>query len=200
MPTLTSLGLASPLAFDAYRPQVRPVFPTQAQEHSNWCWAAVTSALLAHFRKPAMSQCSLVTAWKNRNSCPPAPPIDLPASMDVILNNLVGVPASWNGPDFFFDPSRAFAAISASIDDRKPVPLTIAWYGTGAFHCVCAFGYTTVGGEPALWIFDPWPAWSGDGNVRLRTVSSMRNYDQAPGTGASVGYWAEAYFIGAVPS
>lgn len=195
MPALASLGLSSPLAISPVASAARPPFATQTQECNNWCWAAVTSALLTHFDRPRRSQCQLVSEWKGRNSCLPAEQIDEPASLDEILNGIAGIPARWNGRSFFRDPYAAFVNICSEIDSGRPVPMTIAWRGAAAWHCVCAFGFTSIGDEPALWIFDPWPAWSGDGNVRLRTVASMRSYEQAPAADASVGYWSEAYLL-----
>lgn len=195
MATRQSLGLSTPLAIKPMRTSPRPFFATQTQEESNWCWAAVTSALLSHLGRQPMTQCRLVSAWKGVNSCPPKRAIDEPASLDEILNNIASIPAKLKGSGFFKNPTATFVSISAAIDAGKPVPMTIAWKDSTARHCVCAFGHTTIGDEPALWIFDPWPAWAEDGNVRLRTVSSMRSYEQAPEAAASQGHWSEAYLL-----
>jgi hypothetical protein len=168
-------------------------FPTQTQQRDNWCWAAVSAALLPIFHKAPMQQCEIVTQFKGVASCPPNIGIDESAILDDVFASLQ-LGHRYHSREFLDDVDGAIPEIRAELEAGRPVPITISWGPDSNNHYVCAFAYAQVDGEPALWIFDPWRSWAADGNKRLRTVASMTHFEQERGS-ATVGEWIEAYFM-----
>ena len=165
-------------------------FPTsQSQQKDNWCWAAVTFAVLRlRGQNPLLSSQSDIV----RDLYPDLK--DEGADLDVCLPHW-GLPTTT-----FYDPMFALPQsvqkIVDSINHGLPVPIYIAWHGypINKGHAICAFGYDQIAGESAVWLYDPSAKDSDDDNVKLVSFEGLSRYDSGLKEG-TVGFWAAYYLL-----
>lgn len=63
-------------------------FPLDRQQQTNWCWAAVTTALVEYFDREPVSQCELVNKYYQRSDCcSPSMPCNKLESLEDVLSN-----------------------------------------------------------------------------------------------------------------
>jgi hypothetical protein len=110
-------------------------FSMQAQQESNWCWAANTSSVSVFFDSTSQwTQCAVASACLGESCCTAPMPCNQAFVLDVPLsqtNNLQG--SAIATPD-----SRT--ALQEQIDGGSPVCCHISWAGQGG-HFVTVSGY-----------------------------------------------------------
>lgn len=151
-------------------------FSMQAQQQTNWCWAAVSTSV-ALFYDPASTwtQCAVANGELGRNDCcgtGASGPCNVYGFLGSSLNR-VGHLASQTGS------SSTFATVRAEIDAGRPLGVRTAWSGGGA-HFLCIIGYRIY--EQMLAVDDPW---YGKSDVDYATFSSSYQ-----GSGS----WTHSYF------
>jgi hypothetical protein len=164
-------------------------FPTSAEQaKSNWCWAAVTSAIMVCRSHPeaASSQRDIVRRVLGSE-------LDETAQLFLSLNAFqIGYSTS-AGSDLFEPGTKA--AIVNHIASGLPVAIHIAWDGSSSDgHAVCAFGLDSTGQEAALWIYDPSAKDSDDDNEKLVPISQMTRFEDGVSNGTT-GSWVATFRI-----
>jgi hypothetical protein len=109
-------------------------FQVETQEESNWCWAAVTSAVDRYYHPNSfLTQCEVVAET----------PTDVGACLDPDAHNNAGVleEALKNiGMEQFVNGDIKFSTLQTEIDAGRPVCVAIDWEGGGT-HFVVLCGY-----------------------------------------------------------
>ncbi|MCW5644782.1 MAG: C39 family peptidase [Rhodoferax sp.] len=107
----------------------------QAQQETNWCWAANTASVSLFFdQNSRWNQCSVATACLGSSCCSAPGPCNQPFVLDVPLsqtNNLQGSAIA---------AADSRADLQAQIDSGAPVCCHISWGGQGG-HFVAVSGY-----------------------------------------------------------
>jgi Peptidase_C39 like family len=161
-------------------------FDHQFQEHSNWCWLAATTNLLAYHGKTT-TQCELANwAFDRNDACGNTDfAWDHPANT---AGYLYGAP---NAMDKMFQReglsttpyNSAFGAetLKSSIDGQRPVVAFWEWVGGGVAHMITVFGYVDDPGGLLLNYSDPYP---GEGKKL-----ALYDWVRAGGDGALAHRW-----------
>lgn len=115
--------------------------PLQTQGKSNWCWAAVVSALSYYYREPyASPQCEVATRFLKLQCCPPN---NQPRPED--QNGTYEITRALGGNFAIIIPDQIdFPRLQDEIRNRRPVCLIIDWDGRGG-HVVIASGFLDTG-------------------------------------------------------
>jgi hypothetical protein len=132
-------------------------FPMQAQQQTNWDWAAVASSVSAYYAIPnppslAHRQCELANWAFSRSDCCLMPlPIgcDKPFSIGEALSHVGVLQQELQSP-------IALADITAQIAANRPIVVRIQWTGSGEGHAVVIIGYDCTGDAPTITLKDPW--------------------------------------------
>lgn len=157
------------------------------QETNNWCWAATTKMLAAHFGI-GVNQCDLANHSFNKNNCCN----DEPSDGSCRKINSCNTPG-WLELDFvglkFLETETALswdALQNQVFCSKKPMGYA---YGTSGVvgHVLVIKGYVTVGGTNYVVLNDPWAPCSGQ--ERLITYA-----EYADPAGAST-HWRTFYNI-----
>lgn len=129
--------------------------PLQPQWRGNWCWAAVTCAIAAHYGDTSWQQDTL--AWRilvpdgvRPNSLPPPALLqderyDQQAGMERTLR-YVNCLAGWSSG------RPPFRRLMREIDSGRPIAIAIRWH-SGPQHYVLADGYCRT--QRTLSVADP---------------------------------------------
>jgi hypothetical protein len=151
-------------------------FTVQAQQESNWCWAAVSTSI-AHYYDSAsnVTQCQVVNQQVGRNDCctnPGSKDCNVYGYLDQALT-FVGHLSSQQGS------AASYASTSDAVNAGTPPCIRVTWSGGGA-HFIGVYGI-----EPTdmLWVTDPIYGQS------LVSYSSLTG-----GTYQGSGTWANTYF------
>ncbi len=142
---------------------------------SNWCWAAVTSAIVSFYASSrqigqVLSPCQVATnCWAGYQCCP------APTDSHDPRNKPFGLEGALNGAsaDFSYLAGDAIAgnidfdSVAAEIDGGRPVCALISWDGdtSGVGHYILIVGYVRDGQK--LYVLDNE---NGDGLWLFKTV------------------------------
>lgn len=151
-------------------------FPQTFQEHSNWCWAAVSHATLEFFGTH-IDQCVIANYQKGRSDCCGNTTFDwshpcntgaylFGAGVGVTIRDILGHWGVDAGGTFGGPMSKATCV--AQLNAGRSFVMGWGWTGGGG-HFLAGFGYTQDGNY--LWYMDPWP---GNGNT-LSTYDFVAN-------------------------
>ncbi|MDT8274834.1 papain-like cysteine protease family protein [Roseomonas mucosa] len=119
-------------------------FAFHCQEGANWCWVAVTQALLARRTNKSASQ-----NWIAQNHAPAPQGGNLPQCTAQNCPGERDAPHSLRNlllqhdllsPGGFLRGPLDFAMVRWEIDHGRPIPCRIGW-ATGGAHFVCLAGY-----------------------------------------------------------
>lgn len=112
-------------------------FTMEAQQQSNWCWAATTASVSKFFMATSTwSQCNVAGSCLSLNCCGNPGPCNQPYYLDLALTTT----GNYAGP---VTGSYSFANIQTEINGGKPVCCHISWNGGGG-HFVAIYGYDQV--------------------------------------------------------
>lgn len=121
----------------------------QAQEQSNWCWAASGNTIASWYGRN-YNQNAFCNAAFNRQqgtSCP-----NNQATLGNVQNAL-----DWMGinPGSYVSGYLRYSTVQSEIDARRPVETRIQW-SSGGGHMHVIYGYDTQNN----WVYwaDPWPS------------------------------------------
>jgi peptidoglycan hydrolase-like protein with peptidoglycan-binding domain len=148
----------------------------QAQQQSNWCWAAVSSSV-SHFYDPASSwtQCKVANAQLGRTDCcggGASGPCNVYGYLDLGLTEVGHF-------DHLQAGTTTFAVLQSEIIGSRPLGIRVAWSGGGA-HFVTAIG--AEAGDLVL-VGDP-----GSGTNSLVDFATLQTDYSGSGT------WTHSYF------
>jgi peptidoglycan hydrolase-like protein with peptidoglycan-binding domain len=151
-------------------------FTMQAQQQSNWCWAAVSSSVSC-FYDPSSSwtQCKVANAQLSRTDCCGAGasgPCNVYGYLDLGLTEVGHF-------DHFQVGTTAFAVLQNEIIGSRPFGIRVAWSGGGA-HFIAAIGAEE--GDLVL-VGDP-----GSGTISLVDFTTLQTDYNGSGT------WTHSYF------
>ncbi len=159
------------------------------QQHSEWCWAADASAVLA-YRGVSSMQCGIAN-WVDAigYACEHAPfDWNDGANSPNTLTGTTGISGIlWSlgrRDSHYYDGPIPFALAAASIDRRDPVVVLWTWPDGGG-HFIVIDGYDNQ--QNALYFMNPWP---GEG-------AGYGDYDWMVEGSGNMGYhtWAESLVV-----
>ncbi|HWX10788.1 MAG TPA: papain-like cysteine protease family protein [Trinickia sp.] len=164
--------------------------PVVEQEHSNWCWDADSTAVLA-YRGIVATQCAIAN-WVDSvaYACGTYPFgwNDSANSPNYLggTTGIAGILWSWGRRDSgYYQQPLSYKTVNSAIRHGDPVVVLWAWPGGGG-HFIVVNGYDD--GGPALYFMNPWPGegagyggygWLGYGSGDMGThrwVESLITY------------------------
>ncbi|MBY3465702.1 hypothetical protein HFN80_17080 [Rhizobium laguerreae] len=156
-----------------------------AQEQSNWCWAAVSCSVSHFYDESAWTQCAIANLIWGRGDCcggeasNPSTcnaPWKLDEALSVTSNFVSLVSADLPAPPI------AFSAVQREIDHGKPVATRVRWRGGGG-HFQAIVGWTLgASGSEYIVISDP---------IYRETTIRVRDFAARYQAG---GEWTHVYF------
>lgn len=121
----------------------------QAQQNSNWCWAAAGNTVAAFLGKSYSQNqfCNLAFDRSMNSSCP-----NSQASLD---NDQEAFSQIGINPGNYVYDYLTYAAIIREVDANRPVLSRIQW-SSGGGHMEVLYGYD----QSSSWVYwgDPWPS------------------------------------------
>ena len=140
-------------------------FPLRSQEHSQWCWAGSSQAVLSYFGT-TVDQCVIANYASGRSDCcgsygfDDSHPCNNPNNMwgysywGVPDGSLRGILAHWGVTSDVRYSSISAAAVIAEIGNGRPFVMRFGWTGGGG-HFLDGYGQE----QDATYLdyMDPWP-------------------------------------------
>ncbi|WP_231137246.1 C39 family peptidase [Chromobacterium paludis] len=135
--------------------------PLTVQEHSQWCWAGSSKAVLAAYNKTP-SQCAIVN-WAfgisyacgnssfNWNSY-----ANRPNNMFGGDGSLQDILRNWGVPNFTVYDYLSWTHVQQDIQAKRPFVIRYGWTGGGG-HFIVGRGYQSGSGGNYLYMMNPWP-------------------------------------------
>lgn len=153
-----ALLLAMPLAFAQWRTLYVPLV---TQEHSQWCWAGSSKAVLNYYNKMP-SQCQIVNwayginyacgntdFWWNSNA-------NQPNSMYGSNGSVQNILSAWGVPNTAYNWASSWGSVMADINANRPFVMRYGWTSGGG-HIMVGSGYDGGNGPYWIYIMNPWP-------------------------------------------
>ena len=155
--------------------------PLVTQEHSQWCWAGSSDAVLQYYRASYPSQCQIVNwayglnyacgnqvfDWNSYANQPNA----LYGSGGSVQNIL----AHWGVPNTAINNYLAWSTIASDINANRPFVIRYGWTNGGG-HILVGRGYETYNGVNYVYLMNPWP---GEGQTYATYRSAVSDWDHA---------------------
>ncbi len=154
------------------------------QEQTEWCWAAVSQALLAattHERKSQSEIARQVTGLS-------LPLSNVPKVIDFVFTKL-GL--QYQGPRGMVAHGQQF--LTSNIASNIPVAITIAWNDDNGGHVIVACGWDSA--TEHICLFDPNSVQDSSDIVKWVPISEMTNYLEGS-RHQMRGRWASGYAVG----
>ncbi|ALU93211.1 hypothetical protein WQO_07505 [Streptomyces globisporus C-1027] len=150
VPTATATAVQSPASTGSTVAAAQRLNITmQAQQQSNWCWAAGGNTIAAWFGR-SYSQNQFCNAAFNRNQN-----TQCPNSQATLGNVQTGL--SWAGvrPGSYVTGWLRYPTVQAEISAQRPIETRIQW-SSGGGHMHVIYGYD----DANSWVYwgDPWPS------------------------------------------
>jgi len=165
---------AAPAAFAGW---YQLYLPTVTQEHSNWCWAGTSKAILDYYGKPA-SQCSIVNwAYGLNYACNTAPfswndranTANAMYGTGGSIQNILR--AFGNLSTTAYDYASSWNSVVADINGWRPFVIRYGWTSGGG-HFIVGYGWQQYDGVNYVDVMDPWPGEGKKVNTYAYTVAS----------------------------
>ncbi|MCU6502600.1 C39 family peptidase [Rugamonas sp. A1-17] len=146
--------------------------PLVTQEHSQWCWAGSSKAVLNYYGQ-SPSQCQIVN-WAfglnyacgnstfNWNSY-----ANQPNNMYGSNGSVQNILNAWGVSNTAYNSASSWNSVVSDINANRPFVIRYGWTGGGG-HIMVGRGYETYNGVNYIYIMNPWP---GEGQT-YRTYSS----------------------------
>ena len=160
---------ASPAVFAQWRTLSVPLV---TQEHSQWCWAGSSKAVLNYYAKTP-SQCQIVNWAYGLNYACGNTTFDWnsnanqPNSMYGSSGSVQNILAHWGVPNNAYSVASSWSSVVSDINANRPFVIRYGWTNGGG-HIMVGTGYETYNGTNYVYIMNPWP---GEGNT-YRTYAS----------------------------
>ncbi|CAM4022036.1 papain-like cysteine protease family protein [Janibacter anophelis] len=145
--TTTTALSSGPIHYDDGAVAV-PIQP-QAQEQSNWCWAA-TGGTIAAYKGRSISQntfCNLAFGRSTNTWCP--------NSQATLANDQRALSALGIRPGSYINGRLSYAGIGTEISNDRPILTRIQW-SSGGGHMMVISGYRAS--DRTIEWYDPWPS------------------------------------------
>jgi hypothetical protein len=165
----TAFLAAAPAAFAQWR---NLSVPLVTQEHSQWCWAGSSKAVLNFYAKTP-SQCQIVNwAYGLNYACGNTTfdwnsKANQPNSMYGTSGSVQNILAAWGVPNTAYSYASSWNSVVADVNANRPFVIRYGWTNGGG-HIMVGTGYEVYNGSNYLYIMNPWP---GEGNT-YRTYNS----------------------------
>lgn len=146
--------------------------PLVTQEHSEWCWAGTTKAVL-NFYGQTPSQCQIVNwAYGLNYACGNSvfewnSPANQPNNMYGSNGSVQNILKNWGVNNTAYNTASSWSSVVADINANRPFVIRYGWTNGGG-HIMVGRGYETANGVNYVYIMNPWP---GEGQT-YRTYSS----------------------------
>lgn len=146
--------------------------PLVTQEHSEWCWAGTTKAVL-NFYGQTPSQCQIVNwAYGLNYACGNSvfqwsSPANQPNNMYGTNGSVQNILKNWGVNNTAYNTASSWSSVVADINANRPFVIRYGWTNGGG-HIMVGRGYETANGINYVYIMNPWP---GEGQT-YRTYSS----------------------------
>jgi hypothetical protein len=166
-------GLAFVLAAPSVFAQGRTLnIPLVVQEHSQWCWAGSSKAVLNYYAKTP-SQCQIVNwAYGLNYACGNTSfnwnsGANQPNSMYGTAGSVQNILKHWGVPNNAYAVASSWNTVVNDISANRPFVIRYGWTGGGG-HIMVGIGYDVANGSNHITIMNPWP---GEG-ITYQTFAS----------------------------
>lgn len=152
------LALSLPLALAAGKTLN---IPTTTQEHSEWCWAATSKAIISFFNTPP-TQCAIVNwAYGLNYACGNSTfqwnsAANQPNYLYGQNGSVQAILAHWGYSTRAVQSASSWNAVVSDINASKPFVIRFGWTSGGG-HIMVGKGYDVVGNSNYLLYMNPWP-------------------------------------------
>jgi hypothetical protein len=173
-----TLALALPMAMAQWRTLSVPL---TTQEHSQWCWAGSSKAVLSYYWANYPSQCQIVNwAYGLNYACGNAvfdwnSTANQPNSMYGSNGSVQNILAHWSVPNTAVTSALSWNTVVSDINANRPFVIRYGWTGGGG-HIMVGRGYETYNGTNYVYIMNPWP---GEGQTYRTYASAVNASDHA---------------------
>jgi hypothetical protein len=167
--------LTLPSAFAQYRALSVPLV---TQEHSEWCWAGSSKAVLNYYGQTP-SQCQIVNwAYGLNSACGNSTfnwnsNANQPNSIYGTSGSVQNILYHWGLPNSAYNYASSWNTIVNDINANRPFVIRYGWTNGGG-HILVGTGYETYNGEDYVYMMNPWP---GEGNTYGIYSSIVSDYD-----------------------
>jgi len=173
------VGAGLLLAIPAAMAQWRTLsVPLTTQEHSNWCWAASSKAVLSYYQKTP-SQCQIVNwAFGLNYACGNtnfnwSSYANQPNSMYGTNGSVQNILNAWGVSNGAYNYASSWSSVQWDINANRPFVIRYGWTNGGG-HIMVGRGYETYNGVNYIYIMNPWP---GEGQTYRTYSSAVSAYD-----------------------
>jgi len=170
------LALALPSAFAQWRTLSVPL---TTQEHSQWCWAGSSKAVLSYYNASYPSQCQIVNLAFGINYACGNSTFDWnsyanqPNSMYGTAGSVQNILSHWGVPNTAISNYLAWSTVVNDINANRPFVTRYGWTNGGG-HIMVGRGYETYNGTNYVYIMNPWP---GEGQTYRTYASAVSAWD-----------------------
>lgn len=167
--------LGIPSAYAQYRALNVPLV---TQEHSQWCWAGSSKALLSFYNQNP-SQCQIVNwAYGLNYACGNTnfnwnSNANQPNSMYGSGGSVQNILAHWGVPNTAYNYASSWNTVVNDINANRPFVIRYGWTNGGG-HIMVGTGYEVYNGSNYIYIMNPWP---GEGKTYRTYGSAVSDYD-----------------------
>jgi hypothetical protein len=171
-----ALALSMPLAMAQWRTLSVPL---TTQEHSQWCWAGSSKAVLSYYWANYPSQCQIVNwAYGLNYACDNSTfdwnsAANQPNSMYGTPGSVQNILANWGVPNTAVNNYLSWSTVVADINANRPFVIRYGWTSGGG-HIMVGRGYETYNGVNYVYIMNPWP---GEGQTYRTYASAVSDWD-----------------------
>lgn len=173
------VGAGLLLAIPAAMAQWRTLsVPLTTQEHSNWCWAASSKAVLSYYQKTP-SQCQIVNwAFGLNYACGNtnfnwSSYANQPNNMYGTNGSVQNILNAWGVSNGAYNYASSWSSVQWDINANRPFVIRYGWTNGGG-HIMVGRGYETYNGVNYIYIMNPWP---GEGQTYRTYSSAVSAYD-----------------------
>lgn len=152
--------------------------PLVTQEHSQWCWAGSSKALLSFYNHNP-SQCQIVNwAYGLNYACGNTnfnwnSNANQPNSMYGSGGSVQNILAHWGVPNTAYSYASSWNTVVSDINANRPFVIRYGWTNGGG-HIMVGTGYEVYNGTNYIYIMNPWP---GEGKTYRTYGSAVYDYD-----------------------
>ncbi|WP_434633829.1 C39 family peptidase [Chromobacterium sp. CV08] len=153
--------------------------PLTVQEHSQWCWAGSSKAVLGLYNKTP-SQCAIVNwAFGINYACGNSnfnwnSQANSPNNMFGGNGSLQGILKNWGVPNIAVNDYLSWTHVLQDIQANRPFVIRYGWTSGGG-HFIVGRGYQTGNGN-YLYMMNPWPG-EGMTYASFNSVVSASDHD-----------------------
>ncbi|MEJ8673153.1 C39 family peptidase [Chromobacterium amazonense] len=154
--------------------------PLTVQEHSQWCWAGSSKAVLAWY-KQTPSQCAIVNwAFGINYACGNSnfnwnSDANSPNNMFGGGGSLQDILSNWGVSNYTVYDYLSWTHVQQDIQANRPFVIRYGWTGGGG-HFIVGRGYQSGSGGSYVYMMNPWPG-EGMTYALYDNVVSARDHD-----------------------